>query len=346
MCQKRQFDYRAKERTFIPGEQLLILLPTSDNKLLMQCKGPFEVLERVKGNDYRIQLANRRKILHANLLKRYIPAVIEENETSSDPDGQTIAAAILKPEEQFHNQGHELETLNPLQKETVKDIKITPELSKQQQAEIRNLLNDYKYIFTDVPSIINLGEHKIQLTTTEPMKGKAYSLHHAMRETLDKEIDSMLAMGVIEESSGAYASPVVMVKKPGGSTSVCVDYRKLNSATVFDLEPVTTAEEIFAKLAGDRYFSKFDLRKGYWQVPVREDDRDVTTFIFHLGLFRFRVMPFGLVNASATFSRLMRNVLCNSQKLDSYLDDVFATYSRLVKSHLSTSRILPTHLPG
>ena len=61
-----------------------------------------------------------------------------------------------------------------------------------------------------------------------------------------------------------------------------------------------TAEEIFAKLAGDRFFLKFDLSKEYWQVPVHEEDRDFTAFICHRGLFRFRVMTFGLVNAPAT----------------------------------------------
>ena len=112
-----------------------------------------------------------------------------------------------------------------------------------------------------------------------------------MRETLNKEIDNMLAMGVIEESCVAYESPVVMVKKPDRSTRVCIDYRKLNSATVFYPEPMPTAEEIFAKLAENQYFSKFNLSKGYWQVPILENNRDVSTFICHRGLFRFRVMP-------------------------------------------------------
>jgi len=85
-----------------------------------------------------------------------------------------------------------------------------------------------------------------------------------------------------------------------------------------------TAEEIFAKLSDDRFFSKFDLSKGFWQVPVREQDRDFTAFIFHRGLFRFRVMPFGLVNAPATFSGLMRRVLRNTQNTGNYLDDILA----------------------
>jgi len=115
----------------------------------------------------------------------------------------------------------------------------------------------------------------IELTAVEPIKGKAYPLPHALRETLSQEIDNMRAMKVIEESAAAYASPVVTVEKPDGSTRVCVDYRKLNRVTIFDPEPMPTVEEIFAKLAGDQFFSKFDLSKGYWQVPVRKEDREL-----------------------------------------------------------------------
>ena len=160
------------------------------------------------------------------------------------------------------------------------------------------------------------------MTTSDPIKEKPYSLPHAMRETLNKEIDNMLAMGVIEESCVAYESPVVMVKKPDRSTRVCIDYRKLNSATVFYPEPMPTAEEIFAKLAEDQYFSMFNLSNGYWQVPILEKNRDVCTFNLSPGTLSFPSNAFGLINAPATFSRLMRNVLRNNQGLDSYLDDV------------------------
>jgi len=178
------------------------------------------VVERVEGHDYRVQLANRQKIFHANLLKRYIPAESEclpESELPDNSANQVTSAVILESEEDLADQGPELETLNPLQKETVKDVKISSELSET-QVDIQGLLEEYKDIFTDVPSITNAAEHEIQLTTAEPIKGRAYPLPLALRDTLDREIDNMLAMGVIEESSTAYASPVVMVKKPDGST--------------------------------------------------------------------------------------------------------------------------------
>jgi len=248
-----------------------------------------------------------------------------------------VQAVLFERVEDSEDQGAELGTLDSLQKDTVKDIKLNPELSEAQQAEVRTLLEQYADIFTDVPSVTNATKHVIELTTAEPIKGKAYPLPHSLRETLSKEIDNMLAMGVIEESTAAYASPVVMVEIPDGSKRVCVDCRKLNRVTILDPEPMPTAEEIFAKLAGDQFFSKFDLSKSYWQVPVREEDRDFTTFICHQGLFRFRVMSFGLVNAPATFSRLMRRVLRNTQGLDNYLDDVL-THTPDWTQHLAELR--------
>jgi len=114
----------------------------------------------------------------------------------------------------------------------------------------------------------------------------------------------------------------VVVKKSDGSNGVCVDFRKLNKVTIFDPEPMPQARDIFGELSGSQYFSKFDFCKGYWQVPMREEDKDLTTFVTHRGLFRFTVMPFGLVNAPATFSRIMRKVLDGLSDIHNYLDDV------------------------
>ena len=147
-------------------------------------------------------------------------------------------------------------------------------------------------------------------------------LPHAMRDVVEKELEEMIELGVIERSHAPYASPMVLVKKSDGSTRVCIDFRKLNNITVFDPEPMSNAGDIFAGLAKDRVFSKFDLCKGYWQVAMEEKDKDLTTFVSHKGLFRFRVMPFGLVNAPATFARIMRKLLQGLDNLDNYLDDV------------------------
>jgi len=132
----------------------------------------------------------------------------------------------------------------------------------------------------------------------------------------------MLQSKIIEPSTSPYMSPIVVVKKADGSNRICVDYRKLDNVTFFDPEPMPQMQEIFANISGSQYFSKFDFCKGYCQVPMKLEDRDLTTFVGPGGLYRFCVMPFGLVNAPATFSRIMRKLLYDLRNFANYLDDV------------------------
>jgi len=103
------------------------------------------------------------------------------------------------------NDADTLPLYNLKQKEIVKDVIINPELNTEQQAEIREILNEYQDIFSDVPKVTNLIEHKVQLTGTEPVKHKSYPIPYKMQKDIDKEIDGMLAMVVIERSEAPYA---------------------------------------------------------------------------------------------------------------------------------------------
>ena len=82
----------------------------------------------------------------------------------------------------------------------------------------------------------------------------------------------MLDLGIIRTSTSPYASPIVIVKKKDGSNRICIDYRKLNKVTVADPEPIKTSEDLFQRLGKSNYFSKIDLSKGYWQIPMAEED--------------------------------------------------------------------------
>jgi len=158
-----------------------------------------------------------------------------------------------------------------------------------------------------------------------------------MQDTVDKELETMLRMWIIEPSTSAYASPVVIVRKPDGTNRVCVDYRKLNKITVFDPEPMLQPEQIFAMLEKDRYFSTYDVTEGYWQVPMNVNDKAFTAFVTQRGLHQFKVMLFGLVNASATLNRLMHKLLFRSDSLDNYVDDVLA-HTLTWENHLQAIR--------
>ena len=136
----------------------------------------------------------------------------------------------------------------------------------------------------------------------------------------------MLEKEVIEPSTSAWASNLVLVTKPNGATRACVDYRALNAKTTRDAYPLPRIDECLDSLSGAQWFSTMDLNSGFWQIEMAPEDKEKTAFVTTLGLFQFRVMPFGLVNAPSTFERLMENVLNGLQWTEClvYMDDIIS----------------------
>jgi Reverse transcriptase (RNA-dependent DNA polymerase) len=138
------------------------------------------------------------------------------------------------------------------------------------------------------------------VTTGRPVTAKFRRLDAAKLAAAKKEFLQLEADGIIRRSCSAWASPLHMVLKKDGTWRPCGDYRLLNEATVPDKYPLPNIADMSAKLAGCTVFSKIDLKKGYYQIPVAAADVPKTAVITPFGLFKFLRMPFGLCGIFAT----------------------------------------------
>nr|GFC44255.1 putative reverse transcriptase domain-containing protein [Tanacetum cinerariifolium] len=157
---------------------------------------------------------------------------------------------------------------------------------------------------------------------------------------LKDQLQELLEGGFIRPSVSPWGAPVLFVKKKDGSMRLCIDYRELNKITIRNRYPLLRIDDLFDQLQGAMHFSKSDLRSGYHQLRVKEQDISKTAFCIRYGHYEFLVMPFGLTNALAVFMDLMNRVF--HEFLDKFvivfIDDilVFSKSKEEHEDHLRT----------
>ncbi|XP_065934236.1 uncharacterized protein [Magallana gigas] len=279
--------------------------------------------------DYKIDMGGKLKTFHANLLKKYV-----ERDTLNCGVLSTCAISLIDFSDLDDDEQQDSILMPPVtQTETAKDIKFADRLTPDQLETAKSLCDSFSDVFTDIPGMTNLVEHKIVVTSSEPVRVKPYPIPFSTEKTITEEVQKMLQLNVIEPSSSPYSAPVVIARKKDGTNRFCIDYRRLNCATVFDAEPMPSPESIFSKMTGKKFVSKIDLSKGYWQVPMADESKPLTAFSTPSGLYQFRTMPFGLVNAPATFSRMMRKLLQGMNGVENFIDDVIV-FTDTFEEHL------------
>ncbi|KAJ1210124.1 hypothetical protein NDU88_005492 [Pleurodeles waltl] len=201
------------------------------------------------------------------------------------------------------------------------------------------LLEQFSPLFSLTPGLTHLCVHDIDTGDSPPVKNKIYRLSDMVKASIKEEVSKMLTLGVIEKSSSPWASPVVLVPKatvPSAKPELrfCVDYWGLNSVTRTDAHPTPRADELVDSLGAAKFLSTFDLTSGYWQIALTKGAKEKSAFSTPEGHYQFRVMPFGLKNAPATFQRLVNGVLAGKDAYCvAYLDDK-AVYSSSWEEHL------------
>ena len=213
------------------------------------------------------------------------------------------------------------------------------QLTEEQFLRVQQVLGKWEHIFskglTDL-GCTDLVKHKIVLTDETPFKQPYRRIPPAMYEEVRQHLKDMLAAGAIRESESPYSSNVVLVRKKDNSLRFCLDYRSLNARTRKDAYSLPRFDDTVDTLAGSKYFSKLDLRSGYWQVPMEEESKPYTAFtVGNLGFYECERLSFGLCNAPATFQRLMEKCMgeLHLRECLIFIDDILI-FSKTFEEHV------------
>nr|GEW95175.1 putative reverse transcriptase domain-containing protein [Tanacetum cinerariifolium] len=175
--------------------------------------------------------------------------------------------------------------------------------SEEKRLEDVPIVREFPNVFPeDLPGLPPARQVEFQIDLVPgaaPVARASYRLAPAEMQELSTQLQELSDKGFIRPSSSPRGAPVLFVKKKDGSFRMCIDYRKLNKLTVKNRYPLSRIDDLFDQLQGSRAYSKIDLRSGYHQLRVREEDIPKTAFRTRYGHYEFQVMPFGLTNAPA-----------------------------------------------
>lgn len=186
------------------------------------------------------------------------------------------------------------------------------------------------------------AEIKLRLKNDEPFRFSLNRPSYAERKELRLLLDSLLEKRIIRPSESEYASPIVLVRKKTGDLRLCIDYRELNKSLVKDNYPLPNIEDLIDSLYEKKYFSKLDLKNGFYHIRMSDESIKYTAFATPFGQFEFTRMPFGLKVAPSRFQRYINQVLSElirELKVVVYMDDVLVM-SVTIEQHIETLRQL------
>lgn len=204
-------------------------------------------------------------------------------------------------------------------------------IPKHAPESLFKLCSNYSDIFAlpnDKHSVNNFYKQNFTLADTNPVYIKNYRYPHSQKVEIDRQVESMLKQKIIEPSCSNYNSPIILVPKKAingvKKYRLCIDFRQLNKKLIPDKFPLPRIEDILDNLGRTKYFSTLDLHSGFWQIPLEESSKNLTSFSTDRGSYRFNVLPFGLNVAPNSFARMMSIAFSGLSPSTAfiYLDDV------------------------
>ena len=224
-------------------------------------------------------------------------------------------------------------------RDAIDDIvgRVDSSLGRDDQERLRQLLMQHAKAFSfteDDLGHVSITQHHIDVADARPVRQRLRRQPPAHQDAIDDHIASMHRRGIIEPAQSPWAANIVMVRKKDASYRCCIDFRSLNGVTREDTYSLPRIDACLDALSGSAWFTTIDLRDSYYQVALREQDREKTSFICRNGQWQFRRMPMGLCNSGATFQRLVDIILSGLayETCLAYIDDIIV-YSQTTADH-------------
>ncbi len=290
-------------------------------------------------NDYEITVKK------SACVARYDPVdQLHEEQEMNDPskggnnsaNPEPVVETISNEQESAEQEAHYIEVAKDLGFDLSKS-----ELNQDQQREMMIMLGKNRDVFAK--NLQELGctdihHHRIETGDAAPIKQRPYRTTPEKHQEIERQIKEMSDADLIQPSVSVWQSPVVLVKKKSGQYRFAVDYRRLNQVTEPISYPLPRIEDVFDSIgeAKAKLFSVLDMASGYWQIPLDPETAHKTSFVTHSGVYSFRKLPFGLMNAPSCFSMVMGEVLrgLTFKYALVYVDDILV-YSPNFAEHLS-----------
>ncbi|GFX77388.1 retrovirus-related Pol polyprotein from transposon 412 [Trichonephila clavipes] len=322
------YNLRSREKSFSVGDEVLILLPSSTHKLLNTWIGPAKVVALTRSHYCLVQMEDgSTRELHINKLRPYISRVDH-------------VGVIFDQDSDFG------------------ELRYVPK-DKETQSNIGIELNQ-------MPDVLKIPSRNTITANSSPKRLQPYRVPIALQKEVERQVNELLDMDLIEHSDSDWAHPVVCVAKRDGSIRLCIDFRLVNSFTIPDAYPMKHATDLIYEIGKAHFITVLDLTKGYWQIPMEENSKHFTTFVTHSGHYQWKVLPFGMKNAGSnlagsgrhapdpqkveTMSKLLRPTTKKQLQgligLASYYRDYIKNFSSIVLPLTNlTKKNIPNNIP-
>ena len=211
--------------------------------------------------------------------------------------------------------------------DVIEKIELGEHLTENQKKEVQEMLMNNIEALSDGDTDIgraSITAHRIELYDYTPIRIKPRRLPEPVVKDVENQCKELNLLDIIEPSKSPWSAPIVPIRKKDGSIRLCVDYRKLNEVTVPDRFPMPNVTDVLAGLKGVKYFTCLDLVRGYYQMGIEPESREITAFSTPHGHWQFKRLPFGLKNAPSAFQREMQEVLkgFSWKNVLVYIDDI------------------------